>query len=90
MRIALNVLDLASEENSEDILALDEAMCRLEQQEPDAAAVVQLRFFAGLSVDQTAEALQLSPRTIDRRWKFARAWLFRELDTSDSDCEPDS
>jgi RNA polymerase sigma factor (TIGR02999 family) len=78
-RVALNVLDLAQTENSEEILALDEAFCRLEQREPEAAEVVRLRFFAGLSVDQTAEALGVSPRTVDRRWKFARAWLFREL-----------
>ena len=78
-RVALNVLDLAQAENSEEILALDDAFGRLEQQEPEAAEVVRLRFFAGLSVDQTAEALGLSSRTIDRRWKFARAWLFREL-----------
>lgn len=79
-RIMLNVLDLAASENSEDILALDEALRRLETQDPEAANVVRLRFYAGLSVDQTAEALDVSPRTIDRRWKFARAWLYRELD----------
>jgi RNA polymerase sigma factor (TIGR02999 family) len=78
-REVLNVVDLAASENSEEILALDEAFCRLEQQEPEAADVVRLRFFAGLSVDDTANALELSPRTVDRRWKFARAWLYREL-----------
>jgi RNA polymerase sigma factor (TIGR02999 family) len=78
-RVALNVVDLAASEDCEEILALDEAFRRLEQQEPEMAAVVRLRFYAGLSVDQTAEALDLSPRTVDRRWKFARAWLFREL-----------
>jgi RNA polymerase sigma factor (TIGR02999 family) len=78
-RVVLNILDLATPENSEEILALDEAFCRLEQQEPEAAHVVRLRFFAGLSVDDTAKALDLSPRTVDRRWKFARAWLYREL-----------
>lgn len=82
-RVVLNVLDLADSENPEEILALDEALRRLEEQEPDAASVVRLRFFAGLSVDQTAEALELSARTVDRRWKFARAWLFRELDGDD-------
>lgn len=78
-RVALNVVDLAASEDCEEILALDEAFRRLEQQEPEMAAVVRLRFYAGLSVDQTAEALDLSPRTVNRRWKFARAWLFREL-----------
>ena len=78
-RVLLSVLDLAHTENSEEILALDEALCRLEQQEPEVGEVVRLRFFAGLSVDQTAESLEVSSRTVDRRWKFARAWLFREL-----------
>ena len=77
--VPLNVLDLADVGDSEQIVALDEALCRLEQQEPEAANVVRLRFYAGCSVDQTAEALCLSPRSVDRRWKFARAWLFREL-----------
>jgi RNA polymerase sigma factor (TIGR02999 family) len=78
--VPLNVADLAEAGDSEQIMALDEALCRLEEQEPEAAKVVRMRFYAGLSVDQTAEALDLSPRTVDRRWKFARAWLFRELE----------
>ena len=78
-KMPINVADLAALQNSEQILALDAALCRLEEQNPDAAAVVRLRFYAGLSVDQTAEALDMSPRTVDRRWKFARAWLFTEL-----------
>ncbi|QDT13818.1 sigma-70 family RNA polymerase sigma factor [Planctomycetes bacterium K23_9] len=78
-KVILNVVDLATAENPQEILALDEAFRRLEQQEPETAQVVSLRFFAGLSVDETAKALDLSPRTVDRRWKFARAWLFREL-----------
>ena len=47
---------------------------------PKMAAVVRLRFFAGLSVEQTAEALEVSPTTVKRRWTWARAWLFREID----------
>ncbi len=88
-RVLLNVLDLANTENSEEILALDEALSRLEQQEPDVGEVVRLRFFAGLSVDQTAESLGVSPRTVDRRWKFARAWLFRDLHADGSTARPD-
>ena len=89
-RVLLNVLDLADAENSEEILALDEALCRLEQQEPEVGEVVRLRFFAGLSVDQTAESLGVSPRSVDRRWKFARAWLFRELHSDGSTTRPDN
>ncbi len=79
IREAVNLADVAAMENSEEVLALDEALCRLEQQEPDVGRVVRLRFFAGLSIDQIAELLQIAPRTVDRRWHFARAWLFREL-----------
>jgi RNA polymerase sigma factor (TIGR02999 family) len=62
-----------------ELLALDEAISRLEKQAPDAAAVVRLRFYAGLSVDETAEALHLSPRSVDRLWAFARASLWQAL-----------
>ena len=78
-RVPINVVDLADCGDAEDIMALDDAITRLEESEPEAAAVVRLRFLAGLSVDETAEALGVSARTVDRRWKFARAWLFREL-----------
>jgi RNA polymerase sigma factor (TIGR02999 family) len=82
-KLILNVLDLAVSQNHDEILALDAALCRLEEQNPEAAKIVQLRFYAGLSVDQTAEALALSPRTVDRRWKFARAWLYKALAQDD-------
>ena len=84
-KMPLNVADLASDENSDQILALDAALCRLEEQNPEAASVVRLRFYAGLSVDQTAAALDMSPRTVDRRWKFARAWLFKSLEDDETD-----
>jgi DNA-directed RNA polymerase specialized sigma24 family protein len=63
----------------QDVLALDEALARLDQQSPDVAAVVRLRFYGGLSIDQTAEALGKSPRSIDRDWAYARAWLHAAL-----------
>ena len=65
--------------DSEQILAVDAALVRLETDDPEAAAVVRLRFFAGLSVDQAAEALGISPRTVARLWGYARAVLYREL-----------
>ena len=74
-----NVLDLAASPDSEQIVALDEAIRRLEEEAPQAAAVVRQRFYCGLSVDETAEALGLSPRTVDREWTYARAWLYRCL-----------
>lgn len=74
-----DVADLAAEKNPEEILALDKAFLRLGDQEPRAAEVVRLRFYAGLSVDETAAALGVSPRTVDLDWSYARAWLFRAL-----------
>ncbi len=74
-----SVVDLAANESPDQILALDEVFQRLEQDDPEAAAVVRLRFFAGLSVDDAARALDLSPRQVDRLWAFARARLFRML-----------
>ena len=73
-----DVADLASAD-SREVLMFDEAFCRLEDESPEAAAIVRLRFFAGLGVEHTAEALGVSTSTVDRRWAFARAWLFRQL-----------
>jgi RNA polymerase sigma factor (TIGR02999 family) len=75
-RVMASLADLVAEDDSEGILALDEALGRLEAVDADAAQVVRLRFFAGLSVEETAEALGCSVRTVMREWAFARAWLF--------------
>lgn len=71
-----NVSCVAAEAGPEAILALDEAFSRLEQEDPRGAAVVRLRFYAGLSVEQSAVVLGVSDRTIKREWAFARARLF--------------
>lgn len=63
-----------------DVLALDEALQRLEAIDPRQCRVVELRFFAGLSVDDTARILGVSPRTVDGDWAMARAWLQQSLD----------
>jgi len=73
-----DIADLATRDSSE-VLMFDEAFRRLESESPEAAAIVRLRFFAGLGVEHTAEALGVSTSTVDRRWAFARAWLFRQL-----------
>ncbi|MEE8153339.1 MAG: ECF-type sigma factor [Phycisphaerales bacterium] len=73
-----DVADLAAGD-SREVLMFDEAFRRLEDEAPEAAAIVRLRFFAGLGVEHTAEALGVSTSTVDRRWAFARAWLFRQL-----------
>jgi RNA polymerase sigma-70 factor (ECF subfamily) len=59
--------------------ALDEALTRLEAIDAEQARIVELRFFAGLSIEEAAEAMEMSPATLKRRWSLARAWLFREL-----------
>jgi RNA polymerase sigma factor (TIGR02999 family) len=78
-RIALDMAHLADETQFDEILAVDEAVRRLQEQDAPAAEVVRLRFFAGLSVEETAEVLESSPRTVARDWAYARAWLFRAL-----------
>jgi len=67
-------------ENAEQALALDDALRRLEETDPRAARVVELRYFAGLTLEQIAESMQLTRRTIDRDWRFARAFLKTEID----------
>jgi len=69
----------AIESPVEDLLALDEALTRLEARDPQKARVIELRYFAGLSTAETAEAMGVSTRTVEREWRFARAWLHREL-----------
>jgi RNA polymerase sigma factor (TIGR02999 family) len=68
-----------AEQRPADLLALDEALVRLAELSARQAKVVELRFFAGMSVEETAEALDLSPATVKREWTAARAWLNREL-----------
>ena len=72
-RVLLNVVDLAREQNPEEILAVDEAICRLEKEDARAGQIVRLRFFAGLSVEETAEALGVSPRTVMGDWRSEEA-----------------
>jgi len=62
-----------------DVLAIDEALSRLEATDPRKAKIVTFRYFAGLSIEETAAALDLSPATVKNEWTFARAWLFRAL-----------
>ena len=70
---------LASPQPGPELIALDDALKSLELLDPRKSQVVELRFFGGLSVEETAEALQVSPRTVMRAWSLAQAWLYREL-----------
>ena len=73
--------DLVTEDTTIDLLALDEALSKLETKDPQAAKLVKLRYFSGLTIPQTAELLDVSQRTAERLWTFAKAWLFRELNS---------
>jgi len=79
VRVSLGDVDSATQYDPEEILALDDAIRRLEDQDPTLADVVRLRFFAGLSVEETARMLDVSERTVKREWAFARAWLYEAL-----------
>jgi RNA polymerase sigma factor (TIGR02999 family) len=70
---------LALPEVREDLLALDEALTRLATLQPQAAQLVQLRYFGGLSLAEAAQTLGVSPRTADRLWAYARAWLHQQI-----------
>jgi RNA polymerase sigma factor (TIGR02999 family) len=70
---------LIDDSRIEDLLALDEALTRLARLNPRQARVIECRFFAGLEVGETAEALALSPTTVKRDWRRGQAWLYRQL-----------
>lgn len=78
-RFDLDQIELAVDAPHEDLLALDESIEQLAAESPECADVVKLRFFAGLSIDEAAEALGISPSTAKRHWAYARAWLFDAL-----------
>jgi RNA polymerase sigma factor (TIGR02999 family) len=80
-RDRMDVVDslLPTPEPHEDLLAMDEALTRLAEIDKQAAELVQLRYFAGLPMREVAEILGISPRTADRLWAFARAWLHEEI-----------
>jgi RNA polymerase sigma factor (TIGR02999 family) len=76
-------LEAAAAESSDprvaDLVAIDEALGRLATRDPDQVRIIELRFFAGLSVEETAHVLARSPRTVKREWRLAKAWLYQEL-----------
>jgi RNA polymerase sigma factor (TIGR02999 family) len=71
--------DVGSPAADRNLIALDEALAELNAVDPEAAELVQLRYFTGLTIPQAAEALGISARTADRTWAYARAWLFRRI-----------
>jgi RNA polymerase sigma factor (TIGR02999 family) len=79
LRVAIPDDLVGPKARSDDLVALDEALTKLEQHEPDAARLVKLRYFAGLTHQDAAEALGISRGAADRLWTLARAWLLRQL-----------
>lgn len=75
---------MEKESNGFDILALDDSLNRLAQLNPQQSQIVELRFFSGLSIEDTSEVLGISPATVKRHWTTARAWLFREMNRSEA------
>lgn len=78
-RVDLNQLDLAETSPDEKVLLIDEALEQLQQQDPQRARVVVLKFFGGLTNQEVAASLGVTERTVERHWSYARAWLFRAI-----------
>ena len=79
-KISLNqVSDLSGDSPAPDLVALDDALRSLSRLDPDKASIVELRFFGGLSLEETAEVIGSSRATVVRQWRIAKAWLYREL-----------
>jgi RNA polymerase sigma factor (TIGR02999 family) len=86
-RVSLEEAIPLNEQPGDDLLALDEALTRLAREDPVKAELVKLRYFAGLSVEQTAEALGISRATADRYWAYAKVWLYHAV-TGDGEPAP--
>jgi RNA polymerase sigma factor (TIGR02999 family) len=79
------VATISHDAANESLIALDEALERLAAIDPDQSKIVELRYFGGLTIEETAEALRTSPSTVQREWTIARAWLYNELSNPTSD-----
>ena len=84
-KLSLDEALVTSEEKGADLLALDEALDRLAAIDPRQSRVVELRVFAGLTLEETAQALNISPSTVRREWSMAKAWLHRQIKNNNRD-----
>lgn len=80
IRINLSEIDLAGETPDDRVLLIDEALERLRSENPEAAQLVVMKFFAGMTNQEVAESLEITERTVERRWAFAKAWLLRSIE----------
>ena len=83
-RVQLDLVLLQGQDKNEKLLAMDDALAKLEETDAAKAQLVKLRFFAGLTMKQIAEVLDISTTTADRYWAYARAWLQREMSEASS------
>ena len=81
-KVDLEAHEISLGSRSDDLLSLDLALSRLEEKDPTMSQVVKLRYFAGLTVAETAEAMGVAPRSVNRMWAAAKAWLYRQMATS--------
>ncbi len=84
-RVELDESGIAGPQQDTDLVALDDSLVRLAELDGRKARTVEMRFFAGMSVEETASALGVAPATVKRDWDFARAWLYRDLSRGESD-----
>src|SRR5215211_5013947 len=85
IQVSLNETSAIVGEKAEDFIALDDALRLLERVDPQKGKIVELRYFAGLSIEQTAEVLNISPRTVRREWQRSKAWLYRMITEGTAD-----
>jgi RNA polymerase sigma factor (TIGR02999 family) len=82
-KISLDETAIVSAGRSAEVIAVDEALNDLESWDPRKGRIVELRFFGGLSIEETAEVLKVSPTTVQREWRSAKAWLYRAISEGD-------
>lgn len=85
LKVSLDDAALVTERRSEELLALDEALEKLAAMDPRKSQIVELRYFGGLTIEETAEFLKMSHRSVEREWTMAKAWLYRALSESEVD-----
>ncbi len=78
-KVSLDDVAIVSKDRANHLLVLDEALRKLEEIDPQQSKIVELRYFGGLTIEETAEAMSLSPATVKREWAMARAWLYQAL-----------
>ena len=81
LRVEWNEENVANQPSRMDIIALDDVLNRLANVDPQKCEIIELRFFGGLSIEETAKALNISPATVKREWAFARSWLYKEMNS---------